>query len=68
MRPPRDLLVSTSAAKTRLSELIRACASRDVRLLRYGTPVAVLLDAGRYDALLDRLAAYEAAGGGQDAA
>lgn len=57
---PRDLLVSVSAAKTRLSELVRVAQSRDVRLLRYGAPAAVLVSVARYDALCDRLAAYEA--------
>lgn len=63
MTTMRDLLVSISAAKSRLSELVRAAETRDVRLLRYGGPAAVLISAARYDAMCDRLAAYEAAEG-----
>jgi antitoxin StbD len=62
-------LVSISAAKARLSELVRDSDREDVLLMRHSHPVAVLLSARRYEDLLeriddleDRLAVHEAEG------
>lgn len=61
-----DVLVPVSEAKVRLSELIRDAADHDVTLLRHGRPVAYLVGAGNYAALveqledaMDRLSVYE---------
>ncbi|HLA93140.1 MAG TPA: nucleotidyltransferase domain-containing protein [Actinomycetota bacterium] len=45
-------LVPLSEGKTRLHELVRDLEGRDVVLVRYGRPVAVLLGFGRYRRLL----------------
>jgi hypothetical protein len=45
-------LVPLSEGKTRLHELVRDLAERDVVLVRYGRPVAVLLGFDRYRQLL----------------
>lgn len=64
-----DLLVPITEAKARLSEIVRESEHRNVLLMKHGRPAAVVLSAGQYDALMeriedmsDRLAIYEREG------
>lgn len=59
-------MVPITEAKVRLSELVRDASDEEVLLLRHGRPVAVIVSADRYEALLediedlrDRLSIYE---------
>ncbi|BBZ48830.1 type II toxin-antitoxin system Phd/YefM family antitoxin [Mycobacterium heidelbergense] len=62
-------MISISKAKAKLSELVRQSADEDVVLMNHSTPAAVLVGAGRYDAMLeeiedlrDRLSVHERTG------
>jgi len=48
-------LVAISKARARLSELVRRSQDEDVVLMNHSTPVAVIVSADRYEALLDEL-------------
>ena len=59
-------VVPVSEARAQLSALIKQVADGEVTLINHGRPAAVLMSAGRYDALLeeledlkDRLSVYE---------
>ncbi len=62
-------LVSISKARARLSELVRQSRDDDVALMNHSTPVAVIVSADRYEAMLeeiedlkDRLSVHEREG------
>lgn len=48
-------LVPISKARAKLSELIRQSRDEDVVLMNHAKPVAIIIGAERYDALLDEL-------------
>lgn len=59
-------MISISEAKAKLSEVVAESDSHDVTLLKHGRPVAVVISAARFDALLesfedmaDRLSVHE---------
>lgn len=59
-------LVTMSEARTKLHKIIRQLPHRNVLLLKHGRPVATIMDADAYQALLeqvedlkDRLAVFE---------
>ena len=48
-----DRIVTLSEARKNLPALITEAADHEVYLMRYSTPVGVLLDAAKYEKLLD---------------
>jgi antitoxin StbD len=48
-------LVSISKARARLSELVRQSRDDDVVLMNHSTPVAVIVSADRYEAMLEEI-------------
>lgn len=64
-----SVLIAVSKARARLSELVRQSRDDDVVLMNHSTPVAVIVAADRYEALLeeiedlkDRLSVHERTG------
>jgi antitoxin StbD len=51
----REDLVPLTEARTRFFELVKSAHQRPVLLLRHSRPVAVLLSAAQYQALLDEI-------------
>ena len=67
-----DRIVTLSEARKNLPALLEEAAEQEVYLMRYSKPVGVLLDAAKYERLLDyvedledRLAARDAAETGE---
>lgn len=50
-----DRIVPISEARASLSELVTETADHPVYLIRHGKPVAVLLDAAKYERLIDHI-------------
>lgn len=50
-----DRIVPISEARANLTDLITETADHPVYLLRHGKPVAVLLDAEKYDRLIEHI-------------
>ena len=50
-----SMLVPISEARAQLSKLVRRAADEDVVLMNHGHPVAILIAAKRYDAMLDEI-------------
>jgi antitoxin StbD len=48
-------IISITAAKARLGELVRDSDAEPVTLIRHGRPAAVLLSARSYESLLEQL-------------